>query len=397
MMKVSPFQVVYGFNPRAPIDLLPLLPLKTTCFDASQWSEFILNMHERTKLNIEKMNEKYHIAASKGRKEVKLEPCDLVWLHWRKERFPELRKSKLMSRAAGPFKILAKINDNAYKLELPLEFGVSPSFSISDLWPYLGEEDEIPSRTMSMQEGEDDEDINTSATIIPSVEILGPITRSRAQQLNHQANSFLCSSAYNIESRLLPNDLIVLRYKERTMEDKQSIKVLESQGDMHEKVVNQSNSELPSLSLTRSPGPPSIQIEVQIILSTFCTDRVAFLGYVVTPQALRWMKWRLKPKKEGRFLQLSHNFGVFLSLWDFIGFLWEISAPLLHLSMTWRRRVFHFIGVLHKNILSTLSSTKLTPAPLLQLPDFGKSFELECDASGIVIGGVLLQEGKPIA
>jgi hypothetical protein len=141
-----------------------------------------------------------------------------------------------------------------------------------------------------MQEGEDDEDINTSATIIPSIEILGPITRSRAQQLNHQANSFLCSSAYNIESRLLPNDLIVLRYKERTMEDKQSIKVLESQGDMHEKVVNQSNSELPSLSLTRSPGPPSIQIEVQIILSTFCTDRVAFLGYVVTPQALRWMK-----------------------------------------------------------------------------------------------------------
>jgi hypothetical protein len=62
-----------------------------------------------------------------------------------------------------------------------------------------------------MQEGEDDEDINTSVTIIPSVEILGPITRSLAQQLNHQVNSFLCSSAYNIESRLLPNDLIVLR------------------------------------------------------------------------------------------------------------------------------------------------------------------------------------------
>jgi hypothetical protein len=56
-----------------------------------------------------------------------------------------------------------------------------------------------------------DEDINTSATIISSIEILGPITRSRAQQLNHQVNSFLCSSAYNIESRLLPNDLIVLR------------------------------------------------------------------------------------------------------------------------------------------------------------------------------------------
>jgi hypothetical protein len=39
----------------------------------------------------------------------------------------------------------------------------------------------------------------------------------------------------------------------------------------------------------------------------------------------------------------------------------------------------------------------LTHAPLLQLSDFGKTFELECDASGIGIGGILLQEGKPIA
>jgi hypothetical protein len=90
-------------------------------------------MHKTTKLNSEKMNEKYRIASSKGRKEVKFKPGDLVWLHLRTERFSELRKSKLTSRAAGTFKILAKINDNAYKLELPPEFGVSPSFNISDL------------------------------------------------------------------------------------------------------------------------------------------------------------------------------------------------------------------------------------------------------------------------
>jgi transposase InsO family protein len=35
-MKVSPFQVVYGFNLRAPIDLLPLPSSEMTCFDASQ-------------------------------------------------------------------------------------------------------------------------------------------------------------------------------------------------------------------------------------------------------------------------------------------------------------------------------------------------------------------------
>jgi hypothetical protein len=49
------------------------------------------------------------------------------------------------------------------------------------------------------------------------------------------------------------------------MEDKQSIKkVLESQGDVHKKVANQSNSELPSSSPTRSSGPARIQIDVQI-------------------------------------------------------------------------------------------------------------------------------------
>jgi hypothetical protein len=62
-----------------------------------------------------------------------------------------LRKSKLMSRVAGPFKILAKINDNAYKLELPPEFGVSPTFNISDLRPYMVEEDEPESRTAPIQ------------------------------------------------------------------------------------------------------------------------------------------------------------------------------------------------------------------------------------------------------
>jgi hypothetical protein len=49
------------------------------------------------------------------------------------------------------------------------------------------------------------------------------------------------------------------------MEDKQSIKkVLESQGEVHEKVANQSNSELPSSSPTQSSGPPRIQIDIQI-------------------------------------------------------------------------------------------------------------------------------------
>ena len=55
---------------------------------------------------------------------------DLVWLHLHKDRFPNLRKSKLMPCAYGLFKVLEKINDNAYKLELPANFGVSPTLTL---------------------------------------------------------------------------------------------------------------------------------------------------------------------------------------------------------------------------------------------------------------------------
>jgi hypothetical protein len=35
--------------------------------------------------------------------------------------------------------------------------------------------------------------------------------RSRAQQLRRQVNSFLCTSANDLENRLLTNDLIIIR------------------------------------------------------------------------------------------------------------------------------------------------------------------------------------------
>ncbi|XP_027156432.1 uncharacterized protein LOC113757267, partial [Coffea eugenioides] len=64
----SPFEIVYGFNPLTPLDLSPL-----------PW----------------------------------------VWLHLRKERFPVQRRNKLFPRGDGPFQVIKRINDNAYKLDLP--------------------------------------------------------------------------------------------------------------------------------------------------------------------------------------------------------------------------------------------------------------------------------------
>jgi hypothetical protein len=99
-----------------------------------------------------------------------------------------------MPRVDGPFKFLKKINEHTYKLDLPANFGVSPTFNIADLKPYLGEEDELESRTTKMQEGEDDEDINNSNTSAPTHnQISGPITRARARQLNYLVTLFLAS------------------------------------------------------------------------------------------------------------------------------------------------------------------------------------------------------------
>jgi hypothetical protein len=145
----------------------------------------ILKLHETTKENIESMNGKYKTNGSKGKKHVTFEPGDLVWLHLRKDRFPDLRKSKLLPRVDGPFQVLERINDNAYKLELPADFGVGPRFNIADLKPYLGEENELESRTTQMQEGDDDEDIATIDTTTPCAQ-QGPLIRARARQLNYQ-------------------------------------------------------------------------------------------------------------------------------------------------------------------------------------------------------------------
>ena len=54
------------------------------------------------------------------------------------ERLHPGKVSKLESREFGPFKVLKRIDTNAYELELPKEFGVNPTFNVSDLVPYRG-------------------------------------------------------------------------------------------------------------------------------------------------------------------------------------------------------------------------------------------------------------------
>ncbi|XP_071708698.1 uncharacterized protein [Rutidosis leptorrhynchoides] len=107
----SPFEICYGANPLTPIDLIP-------------FPTFV--------------------------------PGDLVWIHLRKERFPAKRKNKLMPRAEGPFKVLEKVGDNAYKVELPGDTAVYSTFNVGDLMPYLEDDNLENLRSSSFLEGEDD-------------------------------------------------------------------------------------------------------------------------------------------------------------------------------------------------------------------------------------------------
>ena len=127
-------------------------------FNASKRAEFVKNIHNRDRVNIEKMTKLYEKNANKGRKKMLFEPGDLVWVHLRKDRFPEQCKCKLQPRANGPFKVLLKINDNAYEIDLPNTYSVSTSFNVSDLSALYGSEE---LRTTPFQEGKDDEDIPT--------------------------------------------------------------------------------------------------------------------------------------------------------------------------------------------------------------------------------------------
>ena len=53
--KVSPFQVVYGFNPHTPIYLLPLPTTERVHSDAKERADFILKLYASTKLNLNRV------------------------------------------------------------------------------------------------------------------------------------------------------------------------------------------------------------------------------------------------------------------------------------------------------------------------------------------------------
>jgi len=149
---MCPFEIVYGFKAIAPIDLLPLPLQERTYMEASKRAAYITKVHEKTKEAIELKSERKAASMNKHRKKVLFEPRNLIWIHLRKDLFRQQHKSKLLPRGDGLFRVLEKINDNAYKIDLPTNYGTSNSFNVADLSPFTSE-DTSESRTTPFQGG----------------------------------------------------------------------------------------------------------------------------------------------------------------------------------------------------------------------------------------------------
>jgi hypothetical protein len=188
----SPFEIVYGFNPLTLLDLLLLPVNKRTSLDGQKKAEMVKKLYESIRKHIEKKNEQYAAKANKGCRQVIFEPGDWVWVHMRKERFLACRWSKLHPRGDGPFQVLERINDNAYKLDLPGEYNISATFNVSDLSLFDVSDD---SRLNPFKERGNDE--NQQAPLKDPLHVpVGPITRARSKKIKQALNGLIQDGAF---------------------------------------------------------------------------------------------------------------------------------------------------------------------------------------------------------
>ncbi|RDY10239.1 Tf2-9, partial [Mucuna pruriens] len=161
-------------------------------------TKFVKELHAKVRANIEKKNEQYSKQANKGCVKVTFELGDWVWVHMRKERFPIQRNSKLKPRGDGPFQVLERIIDNAYKLDLPTTYDhISSTFNVADLSLFdVGEE--FDSRMNPIEEGRNDRN-PTDKDKDNLRNTGGPMTRSKTKTMKQSVAGLSSGIKENLE------------------------------------------------------------------------------------------------------------------------------------------------------------------------------------------------------
>lgn len=121
----SPFQVVYGIIPRGPLDLTSLPDQTRRHGTAVDFIDDIHSVHNKVVTNLEASSASYKAAADSHRRRIVFEVGDQVWAFFTKDRMPAREYNKLKAKKIGPLEVLERINDNAYRLQLPAHINTS--------------------------------------------------------------------------------------------------------------------------------------------------------------------------------------------------------------------------------------------------------------------------------
>ncbi|KAL1204460.1 hypothetical protein V5N11_004046 [Cardamine amara subsp. amara] len=150
----SPFSLVYTSVPKHIVDLVKLPKAPGVSASAEAMAEEILAVKEAVKTKLEATGRKNKVAADKHRRPKVFKEGDDVMVYLRRERFPIGTYIKLQPRKYGPFKVLRKINDNAYVVALPESMNISKTFNVADIHEYQADEVLYPEENLGSSSSE---------------------------------------------------------------------------------------------------------------------------------------------------------------------------------------------------------------------------------------------------